>query len=149
MIRQAKKEQLINTVMGSYTSNQKIVSLVPGKISFEIVEIENDTKDPQTYKIVISDQDSSVLEGKEEVTMVYQQAEYDRWKRKCEVGTQNQSRCLIGANSVHLQPGEKFEALLKFQTFRETSQSGNVHSSEEVIKQRYVKVDVMMRGGVV
>lgn len=55
LIRQAKKEQLINTVMGSYTSNSKIVSLVPGKISFEIIEIENDTKDPQTYKIVISD----------------------------------------------------------------------------------------------
>jgi hypothetical protein len=30
LIRQAKKEQLINSVMGSYTTNSKIISLIPG-----------------------------------------------------------------------------------------------------------------------
>jgi hypothetical protein len=78
--------------------------------------------------------------------MVYSHAEYDRWKRKQEVARTNQTKCLIGSTSISLEPGEKFEAIIKFLTFRETSHKVNEKSNEEIIKQRFVKIDVMRRG---
>jgi hypothetical protein len=46
---------LINSVIGSHSTNSKDVSIIPGQSSLELIEIENKTNEKQIYKIVISD----------------------------------------------------------------------------------------------
>ena len=51
-------------------------------------------------------------------------------------------------NKVMLGPGEKLDALFKFLTFREVSHNVNTAASPDIVKQRNVKITILLNRSV-
>jgi hypothetical protein len=43
MIRQSRKDQIINQVMGGFLGESQLINVIPGKVSFMTIPIENTT----------------------------------------------------------------------------------------------------------
>lgn len=49
MLRQTKKQQIISELMGNYMADSIMVHVVPGKIAFVSLKVENNTQSAQVY----------------------------------------------------------------------------------------------------
>ena len=147
MIRQTKKDMIINQVMGNFMTDSKMVSVIPGDISFVTMPIQNDSQETKVYQIAIHDPDVSFLET-QEVSMVYSQVELEHWARKEIIRKPQSFDFITSTDTIILQPSQRIELLFKFQTFREASLDPNVLSSIDVIKQRSVRIVCSMNGQV-
>jgi len=59
MIRQSKKDMIINQVLRGYMSDSQVIHLIPGELSFMTVQVENKSNLRQVYKIKIHDPDAA------------------------------------------------------------------------------------------
>lgn len=133
MIRQTKKDLIIQEVMGSYLTGAQMVTVVPGEVTTLSHMLHNQTNETQVYTIQISDPDKQFLE-QEEVSMVSNQVEYEFWVSKGKAKKPKSYSCITNVNSVTLRANEKFDLLFKFMTYREVSHSHLVQSSGDLIK---------------
>mmetsp|Transcript_597 Transcript_597/g.687 ORF Transcript_597/g.687 Transcript_597/m.687 type:complete len:120 (-) Transcript_597:1134-1493(-) len=63
MIRQSRKEMIINQVMKGYMSEAHPIHLIPGELSFMTLTVANKTNLRQVYKVKIYDPDSQNGDG--------------------------------------------------------------------------------------
>jgi len=141
MIRQTKKDMIIGQVMGNYLDKSKQVTVVPGEISFETLTVSNETAERCVYEVSVEDEDRNLF-GIEEVTLVYIPNEIEQWVKKGKVKKPSSYDLITDTNTVCLPPGESVQLLFKFQTFRDVSHSTQVPASDNIIKQRSVRLVV-------
>ena len=51
MIRNTKKDLIMNEVMNEYLEDSQRVNLIPGEISFVKILVQNDTNTRQAYRV--------------------------------------------------------------------------------------------------
>lgn len=101
----------------------------------------------QVFEIRIEDPDAKNTEH-EEVQMVYSGLEFEYWVKKGKVKKPNTYDMVPEKNKVMLGPGEKLDALFKFLTFREVSHNVNTAASPDIVKQRNVKITILLNRSV-
>ena len=65
MIRQSKKDLIINQVLNGYMADSQIVPLVPGELSFITIPLENKSTKREVYTVKITDPDHNLVERDE------------------------------------------------------------------------------------
>jgi hypothetical protein len=65
MIRQSRKDMIINSVMGSAMGDSTLMHVIPGQVSFMSIPLENNSGLRQVYEIRIEDPDSINTEHEE------------------------------------------------------------------------------------
>jgi hypothetical protein len=143
MIRQTKKDLILSQVISGYLTDSKKVAVTPGDVSFVSMHLQNQTNEKQVYSVTIQDPHQDFLE-REEVTLVYSQHELQHWANQGKIRSLNNTRSIASPDTVLLDAGQSVELLFKFQTFREVSHSHLTAASNEIIKQRNVKLVVTL-----
>lgn len=146
MLRQTKKQQIISELMGNYMADSIMVHVVPGKIAFVSLKVENNTQSPQVYSVNIQDPDEHFTEDKE-VQMVFSPKELEYWVKKGKVKRPASYECITKSDTVMLSPNQSVELLFKFQTHRDVDLSPNAIANAEYIKPRLVKIQVVSTPG--
>jgi hypothetical protein len=81
--------------------------------------------------------------------MVASAVEFEYWVKKGKVKKPNSYDIIPEPGKVLLGPGEKIEILIKFQTFRDASHNIKTDPSPDIVKQRNVKINIMLNRSVV
>jgi hypothetical protein len=134
---------IINSVMGSALGDSTLMHVIPGQVSFMSIPLENNSGIRQVYEVRIEDPDSVNTEH-EEVQMVANALEMDYWVKKGKVRKPSSYEMIPEQGKVILGPGESIDILIKFLTFRDASHNVNVAASPDTIKQRNVKINVLL-----
>ena len=85
----------------------------------------------------------------QEVQVVTSALEIEHWVRKGKVKRPARNDMIQENGNVLLGPGDKIDVLIKFLTFRDVSHNVNTQSSVDVVKQRNVKINVMLNRSVI
>ena len=104
MFRETNKEFLINNMMNNFSSDAKVVPLIPGEITFETIPVKNNTGMTQMYTVQIQDPDQN-----DEVRFVYSAAEYTYWYDMGKVNTKLPSNDTLRFDTVKLHDGESMD----------------------------------------
>jgi hypothetical protein len=80
--------------------------------------------------------------------MVANALEMEYWVKKGKVRKPNSYEMIPEQGKVILGPGESIDILVKFLTFRDVSHNVNVAASPDVVKQRNVKIVVLLNRSV-
>jgi hypothetical protein len=76
--------------------------------------------------------------------MVYSGIELEYWVKKGKVSKPGSYDMIPEKNKVMLNPNEKIDILFKFLTFRDVSHSVNTQASPDIVKQRNVKINILL-----
>ena len=76
MIRETKKNDIVNSVFSSNSSNTATVHFVPGRPSIIVVPLVNDGSRDEVFSIAVQDPDDQLLLAKNEHGEVEQKSEF-------------------------------------------------------------------------
>lgn len=124
MIRQSRKDQVINSVMGGQLADSTLIHVIPGQISFMSIPIENTSGVRQVFQVRIEDPDSLTTEH-QEIQVVTSALELEHWVRKGKAKRPARNDMIQENGNVLLGPGDKIDILIKFLTFRDASHNIN------------------------
>ena len=128
-VRQAKKDAIINQVLGDYMEDCQMVALTPGEPSFLTHTLKNATSERHAYTIQVQDPDRGMFMDPE-ITLVHSDTELRHWAKR---GKCSDAHREINLDTVILKPGEDVELLFKFLTFRDVSHGPIGVSGSEIV----------------
>ena len=138
---------IINSVLGGQLADSTLIHVIPGQISFMSIPIENTYGIRQVYEVRIEDPDSMTTEH-QEVQVVSSALEFEHWVKRGKVKRPTRNDMIQENGNVLLGPGEKIDILIKFMTFRDVSHNINTPASPDCVKQRNVKINIMLNKSV-
>lgn len=151
MIRETKKNDIVNSVLGSSSDNKHKISVIPGRQNIIKIPLLNENHQREVFSITVIDPDQEFLQEIKNGKVISQRLEFNVPTAaeeltqlvklgKVEKPPYGRWDLITRAGEICLDSNQKWTAPLIFNTHRSASIMKTVESSSGIVKDRQVKL---------